>query len=88
MITVKLRQAVIQTIKDSGEPEVLDVFFQEDKALDTPLPQELTVDEACLVDVSPNSSTSLLCLFYTVSCSMIMCIFHAGGRILKGSARC
>ena len=52
VIKVNLRQAVIQTIKDSGEPEVLDVFFREDKALDTPLPQELIVDEACIVDVS------------------------------------
>ena len=52
VIKVKLRQAVIQTVDTSGEPVVLDVFFREDSSLNTKLPQELIVDEACIVDVS------------------------------------
>ena len=64
VIKVTLRQAVIQTVEDSGEPEVLDVFFREDKALDIPLPQEMIVEEACIVDVS--SVLLVLCLFHTV----------------------
>ena len=52
VIKVNLRQAVIQTVDTSGEPIVLDVFFREDSSLNTKLPQELTIDEACIVDVS------------------------------------
>ena len=81
VIKVKLRQAVIQTIDTSGEPAVLDVFFREDSSLNTKLPQELIVDEACIVDVS---GLHVLSVNRMYSCIIYYII---GGRVFKGSAR-
>ena len=54
VITVVLRHALVQTIEPSGQPVLLDIFIREDKSLSVSLPQELTINEACIVDVSKN----------------------------------
>ena len=68
---------MIQISDDDGVPVVLDAFFRHEPSRRIPLPQELTIYDACIVGVS----VSVLCYCMLACFTYFVFDMYAGRRV-------